>query len=324
MVSGGVDNNYSFIYEKGTLTINAIIPELTTKNIINITSGSAKTGGSITSDGGAEITARGVCYSESTDPTTGDTCFNSNVEADTFSAVFSELPSETHYYVRAYATNSAGTGYGDQLEFTTSEIGTMIPASELPLGAVVYDDTWEWNEMPLEWRVVNHGSAGEVTLSSTAGTGARALIAGGWNNRWDQATMRTWLNTDFIGEFSDAFADKILETDVPWANTSMTGVVTDYVFIASRTELGGTDRVGDGTVFDWFSDQAVAAQRRGDVTYSYPIYWTRTGELAQWGGVWYEMTADYVFMPAGNFSSGAWTYDAFETVPVLNIEGDAI
>jgi hypothetical protein len=323
-VSGGVDNNYSFNYVKGTLTVNAIVPELSTENIINITSGSAKTGGNITSHGGADIEARGVCFSESADPTTGDNCFNSNVEADLFTAVFSELPSETHYYVRAYATNSAGTGYGNQLEFTTSAVGELIPASELPLGAVVYDDTWEWNEMPLEWRVVNHGSAGEVTLSSTAGTGARALIAGGWNNRWDQATMRTWLNDDFYNGFSDSFASVVLETDVPWSNTSMTGVVTDYVFIASRTELGGTVRVGDGTVFDWFSDQVTAAQRRGDVTGNPLIYWTRTGEKTQWSGVWYEMTADYVFMPAGNFASGAWSYDAFETVPVLNIEGDAM
>ena len=210
-VSGGVDNNYSFNNVKGTLTVNAIVPELSTDNIVNITSGSAKTGGNITSDGGAEIIARGVCYSESADPTTSDTCFDSNVDADSFAAVFSELPSETHYYVRAYATNSAGTGYGNQLEFTTSAVGELIPASELPLGAVVYDDTWEWNEMPLEWRVVNHGSAGEVTLSSTAGTGARALIAGGWNNRWDQATMRTWLNDDFYNGFSDSFASVVLE-----------------------------------------------------------------------------------------------------------------
>ena len=139
---------------------------------------------------------------------------------------------------------------------------------------------------------------------------------------WDQATIRTWLNNDFAGYFYPAFEDKVLETEVPWTNTSTGGSVTDLVFIASRNELGGTVRAGDGTVFDWYSDAVTAAGRRGDISVSYPYYWTRTGELGTWDSQWFEMSADYVFTPDGNFISGAWSSDAFETVPVLNIAGN--
>ena len=322
-VSGGSDDNYTFFYESGTLTVNAVMPSATTAAAVNITSGSVRTGGTVTYDGGG-VTEKGVCYGESEDPDITGDCVKAVSLSDTFKSALTGLEPLTHYYFRAYATNAAGTAYGEQLDFTTLDAEVMIPAYELPVGAVVYDDTWEYDGAPLEWRVVNGEDTGNVTLSSTTGVGAMAYIAGGWNNKWPDSTMKVWLNTAFYGDFSPAFEDKVLDTEVPWVNTSIGGTVTDKVFIASKTELGGDARNGDGTVLDWFSDQITAPDRRGDVVCDPAIYWTRTGELGTHNSQWYEMSADYVFVPAGDFVSGAWSYDVFDTVPVVNISSDTM
>lgn len=89
-------------------------PVLTTTSVINITNNSATTGGIITSDGGANITARGVVWSTSQNPTielSTKTVDGSGIGSFT-SSITGLLPNTT-YYVRAYATNSVGTSYGN-------------------------------------------------------------------------------------------------------------------------------------------------------------------------------------------------------------------
>ncbi|NLJ43629.1 MAG: hypothetical protein GX431_08210 [Bacteroidales bacterium] len=93
---------------------------LTTANVTEITINSAKTGGNISSDGGADITARGVCYGTATLPEiTGQHTSDSNGPGD-FTSDLTGLTASTKYYVRAYATNEAGTAYGNEVTFTTA------------------------------------------------------------------------------------------------------------------------------------------------------------------------------------------------------------
>jgi len=94
-------------------------PTLTTNPITDIIQTSATSGGSITSNGGAAVTASGVCWSTSQDPTTA-TNFTTDGNTSSFTSNLSGLTANTTYYVRAYATNSAGTAYGEQVSFTTS------------------------------------------------------------------------------------------------------------------------------------------------------------------------------------------------------------
>ena len=72
-------------------------------------------------DGGADITARGVCWSTSQNPTSTDDCTSDGSGTGSFTSNLSNLVSDTQYYVRAYATNSEGTAYGSQLNFTTDK-----------------------------------------------------------------------------------------------------------------------------------------------------------------------------------------------------------
>lgn len=95
------------------------LPTLTTISITSITANSAKTGGNITNEGGAAITARGVCYSTTTNPTTSGSFVQSGSGTGSFSTSLSNLVANTTYYVRAYAKNSAGTAYGNEVSFKT-------------------------------------------------------------------------------------------------------------------------------------------------------------------------------------------------------------
>ena len=96
------------------------IPVLTTSAVLNITQTTASCGGNITSDGGAAIIARGVCWSTSQTPTIADNKTIDSTGTGTFTSSITGITASTTYYARAYATNSAGTSYGNQISFTTS------------------------------------------------------------------------------------------------------------------------------------------------------------------------------------------------------------
>ena len=98
-------------------------PTLSTNSISQITSSSATSGGEITEDGGSAISARGVCWSTETSPTIAGDHTDNGTGSGSFTSNITNLLPATEYYVRAYATNSAGTSYGNEQNFTT--LGTV-------------------------------------------------------------------------------------------------------------------------------------------------------------------------------------------------------
>jgi len=106
--------------EKEEEIINTDVPVLTTSSVTFVCIDSAKSGGYITSDGGAEVTARGVCWSTSQNPTIADSKTTDGAGIGVFASKIMGLVGNTTYYVRAYATNSKGTGYGAQITFISS------------------------------------------------------------------------------------------------------------------------------------------------------------------------------------------------------------
>jgi hypothetical protein len=102
-------------------TLVATVPSgITTSSISSITQTTASSGGSVSDDGGATITSRGICWSSSTSsPTIYDNATNNGSGTGSFASSLTGLSANTTYYVRAYATNSAGTAYGSATYFTT-------------------------------------------------------------------------------------------------------------------------------------------------------------------------------------------------------------
>lgn len=117
-------------YFNGTSWINMSVgigsipftaPIVSTKTTSSITTNGAVSGGNITSNGGASITARGVCWSTSVNPTIAlATKTNDGNGIGLYTSTLTGLTANTSYHVRAYATNSVGTSYGGDSSFTTA------------------------------------------------------------------------------------------------------------------------------------------------------------------------------------------------------------
>lgn len=97
------------------------VPSLTSLPITDITETTAKSGGNISSDGGLPISARGICWGLSSNPAILDNKISSGSGVGSFTTELNGLEDGTLYYVRAYATNQSGTGYGNELSFQTTE-----------------------------------------------------------------------------------------------------------------------------------------------------------------------------------------------------------
>jgi len=95
------------------------IPVINTEPVTNITASSAISGGNIINDGGETVFKRGVCWSKEINPSTNDNTTSDGAGAGSFSSTMTGLSGGTTYYVRAYATNNTGTGYGMTLSFTS-------------------------------------------------------------------------------------------------------------------------------------------------------------------------------------------------------------
>lgn len=112
-----------------TYTVNAPgdLAILTTLPMGNITATTAVSGGDITDGGGTSVTHRGVCWSTSPNPTTADNTTNDGSGLGSYNSELTGLVAGGTYYVRAYATNSAGTAYGNEVQFTAVGSGLYTP-----------------------------------------------------------------------------------------------------------------------------------------------------------------------------------------------------
>jgi len=109
----------------GILTINPGLPILTTSAASSVTAVAALSGGNVTSDGGVPVTGRGVCWNQRGLPTVLDDCTDASSGTGTFVSILNSLKPGTRYFARAYATNSVGTAYGNQVAFSTTAVRAL-------------------------------------------------------------------------------------------------------------------------------------------------------------------------------------------------------
>ena len=133
-VQVSLDSTYTFAVTRNRALVAIFsdqesLPEVTTSQATNIQQTTATGGGNVTSDGGATVTARGVCWSTSHNPTISGSHTTDGTGTGSFTSSLTGLAANTTYYVRAYATNSQGTSYGNEVSFTT-----LLPPA--PTGAI--------------------------------------------------------------------------------------------------------------------------------------------------------------------------------------------
>lgn len=176
------DENTSPGHPSSTGSATANVPTLSTNAITGIYWNAATTGGVIEYTGGS-IEERGVCWYTSPDPTISHQKLVSTSSNSTFTSIISGLSPQTTYYVRAYATNHLGTGYGENFAFTTPAKEVFTDESGNTYTAIKIG-TQIWMTENLKTTKLNDGTNIKELLTNTS---------------WDttQTPGYTWYNNDY-------------------------------------------------------------------------------------------------------------------------------
>jgi hypothetical protein len=146
-----------------------------------LTATTAKGGGYVSLDGGAPVTARGICWGTSPLPTISGNHTTNGTGLGFFTSTITGLSGcGTHYYVRAYATNSYGTGYGNQYIDSTGLLPTIVtttptsitPYSAISGGNVVSDGGCAVTERGLCWNFAPNPTIDHFKTVTGSGTGS--------------------------------------------------------------------------------------------------------------------------------------------------------
>jgi hypothetical protein len=123
---GNAKYGYGVCIDDVSVTGTLSVPAVTTTTPTSITSTTASSGGNVTSQGGSAVTARGVCWSTAANPTITDSHTSDGTGTGAFTSSITGLTPGTLYHVRAYATNTSGTAYGSDLQFSTIAVAPTV------------------------------------------------------------------------------------------------------------------------------------------------------------------------------------------------------
>jgi uncharacterized protein (TIGR02145 family) len=155
------------------------VPVITTAAVSAITQTTAQSGGNITFDGGAFVYYRGVCWSTNPTPSYADFRTYDSTGTGAFTSTITGLAAATHYYVRAYAMNDAGLGYGNIDSFTTddgSTTGTVTDIDGNVYTTIKIGSQW-W--MAENLRVTHYRNGNDIP-NVTDSSAWQALISGAY------------------------------------------------------------------------------------------------------------------------------------------------
>ncbi|MBW6492799.1 MAG: fibrobacter succinogenes major paralogous domain-containing protein [Lentimicrobium sp.] len=164
------------------------VPVLTTANVTDVLQTTASCGGIVTSDGGENITARGVCWSRGETPTIADSKTTDGVGVSNFASTLTDLTPNTTYHVRAYATNNKGTGYGELKSFLTLPAGETVTDIDGNVYKTVVIGTQTWMAENLKTTKYRNGDQIPNVTDGTAWGNLSTGAYGNYNNDLNNST----------------------------------------------------------------------------------------------------------------------------------------
>jgi uncharacterized protein (TIGR02145 family) len=163
--TNSVGTGYGDIVE---FTTSPALPELTTDTVIYISQTMAQSGGTVTVFGGDEVIELGVCWSTYPTPTVADQRIFSPGLQISFSRILTDLTPGTTYYVRAYLTNSVGTGYGNTISFTTLNYAGTVTDNDGNVYPTIIIGNQEWMAKNFQGTHYRNGDAIPNVVDNTA------------------------------------------------------------------------------------------------------------------------------------------------------------
>ena len=310
-----------------------VLPSVTTATVTQITEMGAVAGGVVTSDGGASVTERGVVYATTQNPTTADNKVSNGSGMGTFTCNLTSLQPNTTYYVRAYAVNSKGTAYGEEVSFTTKEemvdnppsnlvampfsvsAGKQVTFSQGNLQYTQSTNTWSFAENQYDYIGTDNLTGGRVYSDTTygdrkSGTAlADKIDLFGWSTVTRNFGVSTSkLSSDYSGSFVDWGTNQI-GADAPNTWRTLSYGEWDYLLNTrpNASSLKGVAQVNgvNGLIFlpdNWTCPSGVTFKsgfHNNDGVDYYAAYQTFTAE--QWSKL---EAAGAVFLPAAGYRSG--------------------
>lgn len=239
---------------------NPDLPTVTTNTITNITQTSATGGGNVVNAGSSTVTARGVCWSTSHNPTVSGNHTTNGTGTGSFTSNITGLTANTMYYVRAYATNSAGTAYGNEVCFTTLQSATLptvttiqvtsiTPTTAIGGGNVTATGGANVTERGICWSTSHNPTTGDSYASSGAGTGSFTVSMTGLT-----ANTTYYVRAYAINSVGTAYGSEVSFTTQEITLPSVT--TNGYVYPITQTTaqtFGFVDSMGNG----WVSERGI-------------------------------------------------------------------
>ena len=227
-----------------TTNTSTSLPTITTSTASNIIQNEAVSGGNVVSNGGSAVTQRGVCWSTNPSPTLIDNSKASGNGLGSFTTALSGLSSNTSYYVRAYATNSQGTAYGNQISFKTATPSASLVSSK---GCSSLNGTnslyYGMNGTSSSWGLSNSGYSGSCWVAPDPNKSGNLGTVVGSNhyiefthNFSSQGYIEFWVNTYNPG-YSNLIPSITVNGSTFGSATKIGGQTSSFNWMQVRTPI---------------------------------------------------------------------------------------
>ncbi len=232
----------------------SVMPTVSTSSVTSITSSAASSGGNVTEDGGSPVIGRGVCWSTSALPTISDNKTSDGTGLGSYTSSITGLSAGVTYYLRAYATNTIGTGYGSQVSFTTTTtsvpiISTTSISSITTTGAssggnITNDGNSSVTSRGTCWST----SPNPTTLNSVTTDGSGT---GSFTSSLASLTPGTlyYVRAYAINSIGTGYGNQVVFGTIP-ADPTSASATPSTIFVGSSTQMSVTG--AQGTV-EWYS-----------------------------------------------------------------------